>query len=85
MNEYEPENLLQSVWDMTTTGGCLCTMRESCSWCDSAAYEQRKRVEKKILQEAKNIGYQIYLKSGWPDYVRKPIDYEYVTKTYDLD
>lgn len=83
MNEYEPDNILQSLWDMTTRGGCLCTMRESCSWCDYSASQQRKEIEKKLLQQAKDVGYQLYL-NGWHPSSIKPVDYEYVTKTYGL-
>ena len=78
-NEYEPDNILQSFWDITTSGGCLCTMRESCGWCDYSASRRRKEIETKILQEAKDKGYQIYLNKG-----RSKIDFEYVTKTYKL-
>lgn len=78
-NDYEPDNILQSFWDITTTGGCLCTMRESCSWCDYYASQRRKELETKILQEAKDKGYQLYLRKG-----AAKIDFEYVTKTYKL-
>jgi len=79
-NEYEPDNLLQSFWDITNSGSCLCTMRESCGWCDYGASKRRDEINKKILQQAKDSGYQIYLDCG-----RNKVNYEYVSKTFNLN
>ena len=78
-NEYEPDSILQAMWDLNNSGGCLCTMRESCGWCDYDSIRHRKEVDTKILQLSKDSGYQLYLSNG-----KKKVDFEYVTKTYDL-
>lgn len=75
-NEYQPDNFLQRLWE-GTEGTCLCTRRESCSNCDGS----KRELKKIILQQAKDLNYTLYL-FGYPN--RKPIDMEYVTKTYNL-
>jgi hypothetical protein len=60
-NEYEPDNSLQKLWDSTQGGGCLCTMRESCSVCSN--FSERLRQSKLIKQLAKEQGYQLYSKA----------------------
>ena len=73
MNEYEKDNPLQKMWETTSGGGCLCTMRESCSVCSN--YEQRRKQKKLIMEIANSQGYQLY-NVGWPTYEPRKLDME---------
>lgn len=77
-NDYEKENPLQMLWD-TTEGSCLCGRFESCAYCNGSL----RPIKKQVLQMAKDQGYQIYYKISTNQKLNK-IDYEYVTKTFNL-
>jgi len=61
-NEYEPDNPMQKIYESTCTGGCLCTMRESCSVCSN--FTERYKQRELIKEIAKSQGYQLY-SSRW--------------------
>jgi hypothetical protein len=67
---------LQSEWD-SLCGGCLCTMRESCSWCDHDAGERRNERKKEIAQLASACNITIYRNQGWLAN-GEPVDFSYL-------
>lgn len=72
-NEYEKDNAMQKIWQSTQGGGCLCTMRESCSSCSN--YEERRKQANLIKEIARNMGYQLY-SIGWPTWEPRKINME---------
>lgn len=63
------------MWESTDSGGCLCTMRESCSVCSN--YEQRRKQQNLIKEIARAQGYQLY-SIGWPEWTPRKIIMEAV-------
>lgn len=72
-NQYEPENPLQKIYESTQGGGCLCTMRESCSSCANSS--ERMKQASLIKEIARAQGYQLYYKA-WMSPERKPVNME---------
>ena len=76
-NQFEPDNFLQKMYTTCMSGGCLCTMRESCTWCDEYSRQRRDTQSKDIIKEAFKQKYQLYHK-GWMTQEYFPLDYEYI-------
>ncbi len=78
MNEYEPENHLQKLFDQYN-GRCLCGHFEFCENCDGT----NSRLRSEVVKTATEQGFQLYENNfdrGTWKTIRVPVKYEYYTK-----